>query len=334
MKRTAFFAMITSSLLFSGCIDNTLKPMTKTKAERTDNDLGLPPYSGIKPTLAVIKFENQGGWHGRYDLGRNLTSMLGSAMDGTKRFVMVDRENMSAIDAEQRLRDSGRAVQAGQAAQLGKIKLARFMASGAIIEASEDTQGTGGGVSLPSIGGFSPRIGGSKTKSRIVAEIKITDTSTSEIVAREKVTGESGKVKLSVGVFGRGFGGNLDSFARTPMGEAAQDVIAQAARFIALEIEDHLQNSGATAASPKIALVNGDDIIINRGSEHGVAVGAIYKVMTAGQPVYDPDTGVQISISRGKEIAKMKVTRVEGKVSYCTLESGDKPTVGQSVAAE
>ena len=68
--------------------------------------------------------------------------------------------------------------------------------------------------------------------------VKLIDSTTGEVVASERIRGEAGKSGLTIGYSERGFGTQLGGFAKTPMGEAAQDAIDQATQFIALEMED------------------------------------------------------------------------------------------------
>ena len=68
-------------------------------------------------------------------------------------------------------------------------------------------------------------------------DIRIIDTKTSEILAATTVKGEARDINiggaLSVLTGGGSLGGNLDSFANTPMEKAIRTCIYQAVKFMA-----------------------------------------------------------------------------------------------------
>lgn len=290
---------------------------TKTEASNDKAQMNLGEYKGVKQAVGVNEFKNEAGWSGSWDLGRNLTTMLSSALFDSGRFVVVEREKLDAVLNEQNLAASGRASGGAAVAQTGKLRSARFLAMGAVTEVEEGTQGTGGGIS---VGGF--RVGASGGKSHITAIITLVDTSTGEIVAKEKVTGKAGKRGLSVGYSGSNFGGDLGGFNKTPIGEAAQDVIVQAVALIAKKMENFSLDGSVVKA--------GDDgkILINRGSQYNVAEGMEFEIKTLGEELKDPDTGESLGREEGKTKGVIKVTKVAEKVSYCEVVSGDKPEAG------
>lgn len=319
-----------SALLFTGCLtDDALKRTTSTRGEDASGK-ALSPVAGPKPTLAVTDFQNQSGWGGRFDLGKNLTTMMESSMYDTRRFTVVSRSALGSVLAEQDLRKSGRAVGAG--AKTGAIKTARYIAEGAITEVSDDTQGTGGGVRVP-VGNTGVTLGGGYGKAQITAVVKIIDTTTSEIVGKSIIRGKSGKVKVNVGVRGQDFGTDFETFAKTPIGEAAQDVINQAAAFVAEEVYAHAAaNPASASATPgKVAMIDGSQVVINRGGLHGSYVGQRYEVRSGGTEIRDPDTGEVIGTSAGTRVAIVEVTSVEPKLSRGNVIEGVLPERGNVV---
>ena len=356
LKPLAIPALILSicSLLGSGCMsDQLLKNTTATRAKSANAVMHLPPVVGPPPTLAVTGFKNQAGYRSQYDLGNNLESMLESAMVDTRSFRMVDRTALGSVLAEQQLKKSGQAVGPG-AAEPGRIASARYIVEGAITEASEGVQGTGGNIGLP-IGRTRIGVGGEYTRAQLTAIIKVIDTTTSEIVAKETVRGTSGNVAVNLGVGNRrGVSGNFGSFAKTPMAEAAQDVINQAAAFVTTAVYHHRATAApvarayagppppATAAPAptaahavgfgpgKVAIIDGPDIVVNRGAEHGVVVGQTFQILEGGNAITDPDTGAVIGQTRGRRVAVVEVTSVEGKLSRTRLKEGVLPVVGQT----
>jgi hypothetical protein len=207
-------------------------------------------------------------------------------------------------------------------AQTGKIRSARYLASGALTEVTENQSGGDGGINIK---GF--RIGAGKNEAQITAIITLTDTTTSEIVAKERVVGKAGGTALRVGYSGA-IGGELGGFAKTPLGQAAQDVINQAVAFMAKKMEDFPFEGSVIKVSD-----NGQ-IIINRGSEFGVEVGQSLSMVTAGEELVDPDSGELLGTEEGETIGTLKVAKVSEKVSYATVVSGESnPEPGTIVRA-
>jgi curli biogenesis system outer membrane secretion channel CsgG len=290
---------------------------TKTEASNDKEQMNLGEYKGVKHAVGVDDFKNEAGWVGSWDLGRNLTTMLTSALYDSGRFVVVEREKLDSVIKEQNLAAGGRASGGANVAQTGKIRSARYIATGAVTEVEENTQGTGGGISIK---GF--RVGAAGGKSHITAVITLIDTTTSEVVAKEKITGKAGKRGLTVGYSGSSFGGDLGGFNKTPIGEAAQDVIVQAVALIAKKMEDY-KLDGA------VVKVNDDgQVLLNRGSQFNVAPGMEFEVRTLGEELVDPSSGEILGREEGKTKCTLKVTKVLEKISYGEIVSGDKPEVG------
>lgn len=304
----AAVAASAGSVQAQGFLDK-LKGKTEVKSGNATNSLGT--YKGIKKEIAVKDFENQAGWAGDYDLGNNLGVMLESALFDTGRFVVLQREKLGTILAEQDLAASGRTAKS-KVAQTGKLRSARFIAGGAMTEVSRSQSGSDGGISIK---GFS--IGGKKDTAQITAIVTLTDTTTGEIVAKERVVGKAGGTGLRVGYSGA-IGGSLGGFAKTPIGEAAQDVINQAAIFLAKKMEE----MPLTGSIVKVS--DSGQVIINRGSEFGIEVGQTMKVQELGEELTDPDSGASLGREEGKMLGDLKVTKVLEKVAYCEVTKGEK----------
>ncbi|HMP95333.1 MAG TPA: CsgG/HfaB family protein [Kiritimatiellia bacterium] len=305
---------------FTGC--QTMGQFTgNTPTERTNADMGLGEYKGLKHAVGVKEFDNEAGWRGRWELGNNLAAMLESALFDTGRFVLVEREKLKDVIAEQDLVASGRAAAAKQVAQTGVIRPARYIATGSVTTVDEGVSGGGGGIGYGGV-----RIGGGVKKAQITIIAKLIDTSTGEIVAKERITGKPGGIALSVGVNRGGFSGDLGGFTKTPLGEAAQDCINQAAKFFAKQMENFPFEGSV------IRMANNGQVIINRGSEFGVAVGQNLVMAESGESLIDPDTGAVLGFEEGEEIGTLRIARVQEKVSYADVVSGEtNPAPGTTV---
>lgn len=294
-----------------------------TQTESGNAQMNLGEYKGLKHAIGVKGFENKAGWSGSWDVGENLTTMLESALFDSGRFVVVQREQLKDVIAEQDLAASGRTAAAKKVAQTGKIRSAKYLAAGGITEVSENQSGGDGGINIK---GF--RIGAGKNEAQITAIVTLTDTTTGEIVAKERVVGKAGGTALRVGYSGS-IGGDLGGFRKTPLGQAAQDVINQAVAFLAKKMEEFPFEGNV------IKVAGNGQIIINRGSDFGVEAGQELVMAEEGEQLLDPSTGEILGEEEGAVIGKIKVAKVAEKMSYCDVIDGEaNPEVGTVVKAE
>ncbi len=307
----------------AGGIEDTFRKVTgtdKTKVEDGDADMGLPEYKGIKHAVGVVDFENDAGYHSQWKLGYNLSILLESALFDTGRFVLVEREKLGVVMGEQDLAASDRVAQASSVAQTGKLRPAKYIATGALTEVEENESGGGGGFNIKGI-----RVGGSKADAKLTIIAKLIDSTTGEIVAKKRITGEAGRAKLNLGISKGGFNGDIGGFAKTPLGEAAQDCINQAAKFFALQMEE-LPSGGA------VVMVKDDRVIINRGEQYNFTEGIVLSMTEQGEDLIDPETGEVLEKAEGMEIGTIRIVKTTEKVSYCEVISGEtNPERGTNV---
>jgi len=181
--------------------------------------------------------------------------------------------------------------------------------------------GQSGGLS---IGGF--RIGGSGGQAQITTIVKIIDSTTGEIVAKERVIGKAGRKGLNVGYAASNWGADMGGFTKTPIGEATYDNVVQATRFLAEQFED-FSLEGA------VVTVSGDRIIINRGANFNIAEGQVFVIREKGELLTDPTTGEVLERIEGPVISEIRVTKVSDKISYAELTDGTMPKKGDVVYA-
>jgi curli biogenesis system outer membrane secretion channel CsgG len=292
-----------------------------TTTESGNAKMNLGEYKGLKQAIGCKDFANEAGWHGQWEIGRNLTIMLESALFDSGRFVIVEREKLGDVLSEQNLAASGRAAKS-KVAQTGLIRSARYIASGAVTEVSENQSGGGAGVSFKGIS-----LGGGKKEAQITVIVKLIDTTTGEIVAKERVVGKAGGTRLNVGVSVGGLNTDMGGFKETPLGQAAQDCIVKASEFIAKKMESFPFEGSVVKAS-------GGQVYINRGSEFGMEVGQDLIMATEGETLTDPETGAILGKEDGKTIGKLKVAKVDAKLSTCDVTDGEKnPPAGTRVTA-
>lgn len=301
-------------------------PKAEEETEMLDGNANsiLPPYRGIKKEIGVENFDNAAGITGLFPVGLNLAALLKSALYDTGRFVVLDRQNLNSVMREQDLQASGRTSKTSEIAQTGKIRSARYLAGGAISEVTYDRSGGGGTFGIPTpIGAFA--VGGNKNTAQITCIVTLTDTTTTEIVAKERIVGRASEGNVSGGYSGyvslAGTG-----YEKTPIGQAAQEIINQATRFIALKMEK-IPFSGAVIASSEDGR-----ILVNRGSNYNITPGMVLSMTSTGKELIDPETGAVLGREDGKPLGDLKVDEVKEKFSYCIMVTeGNPPEPGTLV---
>ncbi len=193
--------------------------------------IGLLVFSAAsqaaRPVLGVAEFKNQtsAGWWGG-GVGWELSSMLANELAATGSFKVVERTKLEAVLAEQNLAASGR-IAAGTGAQIGKLTGARYLVMGTVSAFEANTKSGGGGLSFKGIS-----LGGKKSEAYIAVDLRVIDTTTGELEFVRTVEAKSKGSGMRIGVYKGGFGGNLASEKKTPVGKAIRAVL--------IEITDYL----------------------------------------------------------------------------------------------
>ncbi|MFC1658676.1 CsgG/HfaB family protein [Candidatus Omnitrophota bacterium] len=197
-------------------------------------------YAGSKARIAVADFEVKAAKAGG-EIGSGLREMLVTALINSSRFSVVERQVLSAVMQEQELAVSGAAEQ-GSGAQRGQIKTADIIITAAVTEFEPEASGGkagiggGGGIGSGILGGM---LGGSMNKAHMALDIRIIDTSTSEVLAATRVQGEATDIAGGVGLGFLGswaLGGGLSGYANTPMEKAIRTCIVEAVNYISQTI--------------------------------------------------------------------------------------------------
>lgn len=203
------------------------------------------PYDGPKARLAVGPFEDKtakgswtGGWYGMWGMewrriGDGMRDMLTTALFNTNRYMVLEREQLDEVLAEQDLGATGR-VKKGTEAPIGEIYGADLIITAAVTEFEGSQKGVGGGTKVLGV-----RVGGGMKKSHVAIDIRIIDAKTSQIVAATSVEGKSS----SFGLKGSSYVGgklpvSLGGFNKTPVEKALRVCIQRAVDYIVSKTPD------------------------------------------------------------------------------------------------
>ena len=263
-------------------------------------------YKGPKKRIAVMDFEDKSshqhaGWR---DVGRGMSDSLVTALFKTNRFIVIEREQINKVMAEQSFGLSG-AVNPDTAAKVGKLIGVGMIVTGSITDfgVKESKLGVGSlGRILPFGGGA-----GMKTNTaRVGLDIRFIDTSTGQILVAEKAEGEESSHGVDIDLsmapsveFGK------EGFDETVIGKATREAIEQAVEKISSAMEN-------VPWQGSIVKVSGSQLFINTGSDDGRKAGDTFIVYRAGEELVDPDTGESLG-SETEKIGKIQITEVKDK---------------------
>jgi len=260
--------------------------------------------SALKKTVAVFDFENDSGYRSVIRLGQDFSEQLSDALVQSKKFIVLNREDLDVVMAEQDLAKSDRFAKA-KAAQTGKIVPAQILIKGKIAEFQENTSGGGQGLN---ISGF--KIGLNKSSAHMAVIIQLINSTTGEIIESKRVEGEAKSGGVSLGYSGS-FDINSSSFKKTPLGKAVQITIDRAVDFISKKLGD-LPWSG------KVVMFKEGTVYVNSGENAGIQQGSIFAVYREGEALIDPDTGMDLG-SETQKIADIRIKEVKEKFSKAEI---------------
>lgn len=190
-------------------------------------------YDGPKARIAVADFEDKMSSSGHYraEYGRGMADMLATALFNTNRFIVLERQKLGYVLAEQDLGASGR-MKRETAAPIGELEGAELLVAAAVTGFDPGVAGGGGGMG-GAVGGLLGRragqavgaVAGGFRRAHLALDLRVIDTKTGRVVAANSVEGSATEFGGSLGVASTSFGGALGGFAKTPMERAIREAI-------------------------------------------------------------------------------------------------------------
>jgi len=295
MKRAFGLLMV---LAVSGCA-----PTTTVKQKETmtiDKPKGMV---ALKRRIGVVDFENK-TTYGANRLGTSASDILITELAKSGKFIVVERDKMDKLMAEQKLGMSG-AIDPNTAAKVGKILGLNAIVTGSISQFGEETEGSEYLIT--------------QSKSQVVkctVDIRVVDAETGQVLYADSGSGLS--KKHSGGVLGLGTRAGYDE---TLEGDALRAAIVKFTNNIVEQVQKK-------PWSCRVADVDGQNIYLNAGSDSGIPIGMKMIVLRSGKEIKDPTSGLVIGNAETK-IGEMKVVRYFGDDgSVAELKSGSMPSAG------
>ena len=259
-----------------------------------------------------------------------IEAIVTDTMNRTGRFRLVERAALGDVLGEQDLATSGRVAKPSGAAT-GKVLGAEILVQVVITDYEENTSGTSGGAGgllrkVPLVGGIGIKSG----KGRVGLNFRLIDATTSEVLYTKQVESiikESGLTLAGAGWTSDALlGGFISSYAKTPIGQAVIAGINKGVYELVKEI-------GARPAEGSVIKTEGDRVWLNIGDD-GVSMGDRLTVMSKGEELIDPETGISLGSSDSK-LGDIEVIQVAEKFSIAKLVSvAQAPNRGDRVVSQ
>ncbi len=189
------------------------------------------PYDGPKARIAVSSFVDKTA-KGFHQIGDGLSDMLTTELFNTNRFIVLERQMLGEVLAEQDLAAAGR-VKQGTEAPVGEIEGAELLVTGAVTEFEPRAGGVGGGVIF---GNLPIALGGGGNRAHLAIDLRVVDARTSRILSATTVEGTAtdiaGLAAFQVGGGASELGIGLGGYKNTPMEKAVRIAIREAVNFV------------------------------------------------------------------------------------------------------
>jgi len=296
MKRSILIVAVVLSAMAGGCVRK--KP---------------DPALFIKPTIAVMKFENRAPFPLNWSLGDGMADILVDRLMATKRYHVVERPELGSVLNELGLQHSGATRERARAA-LGRIKNVQYLIKGTVTDFGHIATQRGFFRSS------SLSVRGSHARAVMGLTFYVVHVESGEIVASDRLqqsvhatdTAVAGRYK------GVAMGGSV--FYQTPLGEATASVMDRAVSAITKAIASRRWR-------PKIAMVTREGLVVlSGGADRKVQPGWQYDVLEAGMMVVDPDTGDPLGRRTPRVIGRLCVVKVQPRYSDAEMTAGDLAT--------
>ncbi len=267
------------------------------------------PEGYVKPTIAVMKFENNAPFPLKWNLGDGMRDILVDRLVDTGCYHVLERGELQAVLAELKLQSSGLTRDHGKATP-GRWKNVQYLIKGTITDfghVSSDSRELG-------IGGLGVFGGGSRAVMGMT--LYVVDVESGEIICSERIEESVRSKDVSVQALYKDVAFRGQVFHQTPLGRATARVIEKAVGRITRRVV-------AQPWVPKVAKVLPDGrVLLTGGSQRKMRVGAELEIIQRGEAIIDPDSGDVLGRTEGRTIARVRIVDVQPKYAAAEILRG------------
>jgi curli biogenesis system outer membrane secretion channel CsgG len=264
---------------------------------------GATPQGGVQTTQTVMLPPPP-------EFARTLTEILTTTLIKTGRFVVLERQQLQAIVAEQDLNTAGRVNKETGAAQ-GHIIGAQAMITGDITGYSYTQQALGGSA-LNLVRGL--KLGASRVSAGVIVDLRMVDAATGEVLSSAKGSGNASATGVAADLTSGDQQITSSGSWSTPLGEASREAITKV-------VEQLVAGMPEPRWSAKIVDVRDGVVYLNTGADGGVAPGLVLEVYELQPALIDPDTGKNLG-APDKLLGEIQVETVQAGFSTAKVLAG------------
>lgn len=248
--------------------------------------------TATRMVVAINKFENKSDTPD--SLFKTIRTRVQQCVVGSRKFEVVEREQLKAAMSEQTLAASGvtESESDADAPESGKMKAASYIVHGTVLYCGADKAA-----------GSSEGVASSVVKYKVELEIKITNGETGKILTQKSAIGYGVDKSMATSEF------------KSSAGQGMRDAIDEACHIAADVLRD-------VAYPAKIVRVGKKDVTVNMTDEE-VKEDDVFDVIEAEDLGFDPDTGAWLGFD-GDEVGRVVITRTGPQTSKARpVEDGD-----------
>ena len=244
------------------------------------------------------------------EFARTLTEILTTALINTGRFVVLERQQMQAVIAEQDLNTAGRMNKETGPAQ-GHIIGAQAMITGDITGYAY-TQQSLGGSAINVIKNI--KVGASRVSASVIVDLRLIDAATGEVLASAKGNGSASSTGVGSDLIKGDQQISASGAWSTPLGQASRAAVTRV-------VEQLVAGMPEPRWSAKVVEVREGVVYLNAGTDGGVSPGLVLEVYEAQQPLIDPDTGRNLG-APDRLLVEIQVETVQAGFSTARIMTG------------
>lgn len=282
------------------------------------------PYDGLKKTVAVDRFQVNEGLGGGVTAD-GMTAMLSAALVKDGRFVVVERQGLAGVMAEQKL-GQGLATTPETAARSGQLIGASILVRSALTKFEPAAGGSSLSLGALPVGtllsALASRVAIGKKSAMLEISLTLIDTTTGQVISTSAAQGtaSSTSADLSLVNSNSGASAEIGTFKATPIGQAGEQAIIMAVEQIAVGMKD-------VSWSALVVDANEGTVYVNAGADRNVRSGLHLSAYRKGKVFTDPSTGVILDVAM-KKIGVIQINGVREKMSTAEVVSGQIPMRG------
>lgn len=243
--------------------------------------------------VAVDKFDNKAGVAANQF--ETIRTRIQQAVVGTRKFQVLEREQMKSALSEQNLMAAGITNADDESAPAaGKMKPAGYVIYGNILFYGLDQSAAVAGGA-----------GADSTRTKVELQIKITSAETGKILASKSVIGVGSQTRLRAA--NTASSGNIQE-------QCEREAVNQASHLVVDALRD-------VCYPAKIVKVGKKSVTINMTDEE-CAEDDLFDVIETGEEITDPDTGASLG-SEGEDIGRIRIKRTGPKMSTAVPADDD-----------